>query len=802
MKIPQRKLLSAAIILALAAGSAHAMLERVGPIGNATTQGGYPAWYQDTTGIAVEFCDPHPEELANGWCLLLPGDVNAPENLAASNFFDEHFYFAAGSALTPATGGTAGLVLAVEGAFSADVVPGGQITFSRIRFRMTSVPMTGKYRFIHPYGENTEDGVAGERIFFTDDIGIGAPGDFTGATQSRLGPFLLPADAAGGPELPAVAGPVAGKKYIADPARNGPVTGSTLPDFIDSTGTPRNHNIFRIEGPAGSNIGGVGIDWLESTDFTLMGRVFDGAVAGKVDVDRASYSGKSGVIKLDVFATAFETAPTRLPATPKPLAVVPQLTFFNAACSGTVDAAARTIHPPYGVPVPMMGDPVPVETQIFATGSKYWGQVQVANVPDYVCVKDLTARDVNGNLTPAFFLRKVTDLVTVTRAEYDVDTGALDVKATSSDDMIGPDKLTVLVGTQAFSLASVPPILPGTATALIAVRSENGERSSSTQFPVSTVTSASSGSHTPVALNDLLPAFNEGSSATFDVLANDKHASGGMVTITAQPRLGAAVVNADGTILFAPTNSDVNGADALTYTVTVDGKISNTAVANFTINPVNDNPVGVNDSANVTAGLMIAINVLANDTDVDGPADIVAAAQVSAPRILPVGAITPAGTSAVYDPATRKVNFLAPSAGTYTFTYKPQDIAGAVADIPATVTVQVIAVEALQTVKAQFLPSQNVGGTTTTKWIAQGSTNVIGSQIIDAYLVVNGVENPLKVGTSPVAADGSWQIQAIGGNVPIAIKGQQNFLRAKSVVVNPDGSKTIRAIAPLLAVKI
>ena len=802
MKIPQRKLLSAAITLALAAGSAHAVLERVGPIGNATTQGGYPVWYQDTTGIAMEFCDPHPAELADGWCLLMPSDANAPENLAAGNFFDEHFYFAADAALTPVTGGTANLVLAVEGAFSADVVPGGQITFSRIRFRLTDVPMTGKYRFIHPYGEDTQDGVAGERIFFTDDIGIGSPGDFTGATQSRLGPFLLPADAPGGPELPAVAGPVTGKKYIADPARSGPVTGSTLPDFIDSTGAQRNHNIFRIEGPAGSNIGGVGVDWLETTNFTLMGRVFGGAIAGKVDVNRASYGSKNGVVKLDVFATAFQTAQTRLPAAPKPLAVVPQLTFFNAACSGTVDAAARTIHPPYGVPVPMAGDPVPVETQIFATGSKYWGQVQAASVPDYVCVKDLTARDVNGNLAPTFFLRKVTDLVTVTRAEYDVDTGALDVTATSSDDMIGPGKLTVLVGTQSFSLASPTPILPGTPTALIAVRSENGDRSSSTQFPLSSVASSAAGSDSPVALNDLLPPFGEGSSAMFNVLANDTRATGGLVTITAQPRLGRAVVNVDGTISFTPTDSNVNGADALTYTVTVAGKLSNTAVASFTINPVNDAPVGVNDSAVTTAGQATVINVLANDTDVDGPADIVAAVQVSAPVLLPVGAITPAGTSAVYDPASRKVNFLAPSAGTYTFTYKPQDIAGAVADIPATVTVQVIAAESLQTVKAQFIPNQSVGGGITTKWVAQGSTNVIGAQSIEAYLVVNGVENPLKVGSSPVAADGSWQIQAIGGNVPIAIKGQQNFLRAKSVVVNPDGSKTIRAVAPLFAVKI
>ena len=71
----------------------------------------------------------------------------------------------------------------------------------------------------------------------------------------------------------------------------------------------------------------------------------------------------------------------------------------------------------------------------------------------------------------------------------------------------------------------------------------------------------------------------------FNVLANDTRATGGLVTITAQPRLGRAMVNVDGTISFTPTDSNVNGADALTYTVTVAGKLSNTAVASFTINP-------------------------------------------------------------------------------------------------------------------------------------------------------------------------------------------------------------------------
>ena len=60
----------------------------------------------------------------------------------------------------------------------------------------------------------------------------------------QVGPFLLPSDAPGGAELPPIAGPVPGKMYIADPARVGPVTGSSLPPFTDSTGQLRNHNIF------------------------------------------------------------------------------------------------------------------------------------------------------------------------------------------------------------------------------------------------------------------------------------------------------------------------------------------------------------------------------------------------------------------------------------------------------------------------------------------------------------------------------------------------------------------------------
>ena len=306
----------AALITAAVASPAHAVLERVGPTDNGPRGGGFPAWYQDTTGMGLEFCGPASQsELDGGWCLILPGDTVFPETFPTT-FFDEHFFFAGDAALTPLSGGKALLRVAVEAAFTGDVVQGGQITFSRIRVKLTDIPVTGTYRFIHPYGEESIDAEAGapRGIFFTDDVGIGAAGDFSGALNSRLGPFLAASATPGGPELPAVTAanptpdtdpahfggvfaptpyPGTGKAYLADPARVGPVTGSSLPNFIDSTGASRNHNIFRIEGPPGSALGGFdaagrSIDFIETTDFTLMGRVNSGTIPGRVTIDRAS----------------------------------------------------------------------------------------------------------------------------------------------------------------------------------------------------------------------------------------------------------------------------------------------------------------------------------------------------------------------------------------------------------------------------------------------------------------------------------------------------------------------------------
>ncbi|TMB29136.1 MAG: hypothetical protein E6J62_16620 [Deltaproteobacteria bacterium] len=366
------------------------------------------------------------------------GDTVVPE-IFPTTYADEHFYYAADAALTPATGGKALFRGAVEAAFVTAVQPGDQMVFSRIRVRMTVVPMTGTYRFIHPYGEESIAADAGDPrgIFFTDDVGLTA-GNFEEALTSRVGPFLVPSTTPGGAEMAALtaanptpdtdpahfggaftptAYPGTGKAYLADPARVGPITGSIatqrgapLGTFIDSTGAVRNHNIYRIEGPPGSAIGGRNpdgstIDFLETADFTLTGRAFADAIPGRVSVDRASYAATATARRRDVYASGAQTTQGRLPTFPRPPVVLPQLSYFTAPCSA--DAAGNLLAP--------IGA---IEVQMVSSGTSFFGETRPATIPAGVCVKDSAARNALGNIVPAFFNGTVVDEINVTQALF------------------------------------------------------------------------------------------------------------------------------------------------------------------------------------------------------------------------------------------------------------------------------------------------------------------------------------------------------------------------------------------------
>src|SRR3954470_19098685 len=659
------------IVLIAAPSLALAQLERMGPVSPAN---GYPTWFQDKSGLAIEFCSPtNASELAGGWCLLLPGDTSAPE-IFPSPFFDEHFYWDADAAFDFSTGGKARLKLAIEGAFvNGAVVQGDQMTFGRLRIQIPALPVSGDYVVETPYGTyNFASQVAGGKIFFTIDIGVACPGTFTCTLGTNVAPFLLPSATPGGLEMAPVtaANPVpdavhfgvgggptpypgTGKAYIADPARIGPVTGS--PVINSANGQPQNW--FKVYAN-GALLGG-------TTDFSLMGRVFNGSVPGKVTVDRASLT-MIGSQQLDVFATAFPTMQTRLPNGPLPATVTPVLGFYDVACGRAADGTA--IAPVGGI-----------KTQMFGLNEKYWGQKPGSFAQTGVCVVDESARTVTGAIVPTFSERIVTDDISITSATWDP-AGRLTVAASSSCGVgltlvgYGP-----LVGGSISASTSVPPAQVQVVSLL----------SGSETLWVKTGLAAGPGGGTgPVAVNDAVTLL-EDTVADIDVLANDTNAAGATINLGV-PRLGTASL-LNGQVHYVP-NANVNGADSIAYSITVAGITSPLAFIAITITPVNDPPTAVNDSFNAVRGVAIQLRPLANDTDPDGAADLVNV-QIVTP---PVGATAIVGAGGI-------VTFTAATAGTYTFTYRAVDSANVASGNVATATVVVANTETITFVRSDFI---------------------------------------------------------------------------------------------------
>lgn len=704
----------------LLAGTAFAQpqgLERVGPT---SPTNGFPTWYQDKTGLALEFCQPlNQAELDGGWCLLLPGDTTVPETFPAP-FADEHFFWAGDAAINSPSGFSARLVLGLEAAFAVGpVINGDQVVFARIRV-VFDAPATGTYIVYHPYGTEVLQATAGERVFFTEDIGIQCLAAFDCALRGRVGPFLLPSSTPGGAELAAVTGPVPGKLYIADPARFGPVTGS-----------PVGQNFFRIVGPGGTVLG-------ESSDFALMGRVYQGAMGGRVTVDRARYARTAGNLqgKLDVFATAFPTAHPRLPGTPVTGAVTPLLGFYPAAC---VAGAGGALSAPAGI----------TAVQMFSSGSRYYGQT-VGDIPTAVCVQDYTARDPNGQNVASFTQARVVDQITITQAVFDpTNGGSLAITAKSSDQNLLP-ALTASIGGvltnnadgTAGTIATnivVPPVM-------LAVTSVAGGRA---ELEVSTLEGQLGGGNLPFAGNDAFGVPEDSATASFNVLLNDTvggavipDTTAVLITIVQQPALGVAVVNGRA-IDFTPT-ANANGSDLLTYTISVDGGVTTSAPAfvSITITAVNDAPVAVNDEANGVAGVAIAVPLLANDTDVDGAGDLAGVV------------ITGAPAGITYTVIGGVLSFTG-TAGTHTFTYQARDLAGALSN-PATVTVTLSGGETLSFVRAEYIANKR-------RWRIEGISSVLGTQTVyvmyaDGIFADGTSAVGYLVGTAQIDPLGAWAV--------------------------------------------
>ncbi len=177
---------------------------------------------------------------------------------------------------------------------------------------------------------------------------------------------------------------------------------------------------------------------------------------------------------------------------------------------------------------------------------------------------------------------------------------------------------------------------------------------------------------------------DEGFQKTGNVLTNDTDPEGDPLTaiLALGVSNGALEFNADGTFTYTPSENWF-GSDSFAYkacqTAPAEPKCSADALVTLTVNSVNDAPVANDDTATTPPGTAVTINVLANDSDVDGSIN---------PGTVAIGT-APASGEAVVANADGTITYT-PVSGTTSdsFTYTVADDLSAISN-EATVTITV-----------------------------------------------------------------------------------------------------------------
>lgn len=669
-------------------GSALAQLARVGPVDK---NNGFPQWYQDSTGLVLDACLPNAAELTDGTCLVTPDQLANPGSAISfpGNFPDEFFFFNANSTMD-VNGGRALLVMALEGAFAnGGVAAGDQMVFARLRMRIDIPEPGGTYRVIHPFGmEEFPDLAPGVRsLNFTNDAGLVA-GEFSTALNGRITTFLRASAAAGGPASPFVV-LNGGNTFLADPLVTTPVTGS-----------PFGTNVFRIEGP---NIGGPGIDFIETDQFTLMGRIHLAPVPSPVLVTRATYRRNASGAQADVFATAT---------------------------------------PAIGVPDPVLSvtGVNTLGTMMTRQGSKYYAQTVLRDAYSIPASLLIT----NSADSPVTFTEAdVVDEVQINSATWDPNTQVLTLQAVSGDQISPPMLMALGLGPldsmgQLSVMAAVPP-------ASVTVVSSWGGRD---ERPV-VVGAFTYNVNAPYAaddpITDDLPA---DVASTIGILANDIPNLGVTPRILANPLHGTVTIDAfTGLAIYTPAPAYA-GPDQFTYINNANGVDSNVATVSFNVAFVNHAPAANPDTATASVATPVNIDVLANDHDPD-------AGDTLDP--LTVAIVTPPASGDAVVNTNGSITF-APalgSSGNITFEYTVSDSHG-LASNPATVTVTVVNPDILAVIQAQFR--------TRGDWRVRGTSSIPGPG--NTITIHNGPDltSPI-LGTIAVDAAGGWDFTLKGSSI-------------------------------------
>jgi hypothetical protein len=720
------------------ASVAQADLNRVGPSNVPSPPGhGFPLWYQDLNGAVLDLCLPNasdPGLLQETACLLARPPT--PPYAFPTNFPEEIFYHRVVSApLATSATKRATLVLALEAAFGSGAAAAGQqIVFTRIRVT-AGVPFDGTYTVTHPYGlevfTDVVAGVGNRDINFTEDVGIGAPGVFTGALTSRLGPFMQASAAPGGPASAPVN--LNGAQFLSD--------GVTL---VNITGSPLGTNYFEICGPFDGP--GSPDRCIRENFFTLTGRLHNfvaAPIGSPMTITQSTYARNAAATQAQVDVGA-------------------------NAISGLGQAAANLTAAAPGVsPVLMRGPNSPALGDFYAQGIP----VPATDIPVSITVTN------SGDVPPTSVTRHVVDEVKVTQATWDpAGSGTLTVIATSSDKFATVTPPATVGATPAlrvdgFPLATqVPGGIAGdpasvtiTVTPMlipppsITVSSSAGGQGFST---VSMGLAAPFPCGVPFTQDDQAVTV-QGLAVVIPVFANDSIAAacpltppGLPVVLAPGPDIGTATVLADGTISFT---SGLTGTATFRYTLADAVGTSNVATVTVTVSA---NPGGALPTANpdgpfsMAAGAQLVIpaaTLTANDAGNGGTLD---------PASIQIVAGSVTGGTATFDAVTGNVTYTAGAAqGSFSFQYTVANTlaTGGQRSAPATVSITVIAAaDQLTITQARFR-------TGIRRWDVNGTSTVSGANVVTVTLF-RGTVNLGVVGTAPVVA-GGWVLQVVGSSV-------------------------------------
>ncbi len=692
MKTGSKSLLQLAVAMALVATAvpAQAVLLDHGPSDPTLL---FPTWYRDLNNVPLQMCrstTPSPNALAGlkPMCFPLAADpAGFPGNVGAEVFYGNY-----NQKFSTPTGFKMSYVAGLEASYvSGTPIHGQEMVFARIRAFITPA-VSGTYTVTHPYGvEVFPDLTAGQILRFTADVGL-VPGDFNAVLAGRVGPFLQWDALNVGESLTNSAG----EQFLGDP--NFPHT---------YTGSPFGTNYIRIDGPAGSNLDGLGHDFIIDTTMNVMGQKYTAVIPQPLTIKRATYSRTPGGLNtIDVWATSAPGQNLVLTAQDMPSLV-------------------------------MAGDGL----------GNYWSHIEYPATivqPNLVNVTNMT-----GN-PPTTVTAGLTDLVNVTSATYDTLTHTLSVTATSSDLSVPPPAIAVLgplggpMTAGAFST-----ILP--ATSFPPMKVEIGSTAGGTDIDDVVILPGlpANPAVTPVVVSDAFTVPGSTASA-LTVGANDP--SAGTILIITPPTSGAATVAAAaGTINYTP-NVGFTGLDSLQYVVQdATGAVSNVATVSLTVAFVSLPPTANADSAAVLVNSAKIINVLANDVAANGT--------TINPSSVVITTAPASGTATANLDGT--VTYTAgPVSGVFSFSYTVSN-SGGQPSAPATVSLLVEASPELVTYqKVNYTVSK-------AKWTIVGNTTWFNAAFtgFTATCWLNVAGSPV-IGTAPIDITGKFQLVPLVGPTP------------------------------------